>query len=169
MDKLEKLTVAQIKKLIVKYNEQNCIKKYSSKKKNELIDFLLSFNTFLNNVMTNRTTTINIPAPVVKVKAERKKRVKKEVEKKEVEEIADVRQVPAFKTRHIITVKPTDDEIKKFNLKELNYFLHNNNISRREPIYRFNDFLEHNSAEIKTQLKELQEANFNEANTLPLC
>ena len=77
MDKLEKLTVAQIKKLIVKYNEQNCIKKYSSKKKNELIAFLLSFNTFLNNVMTNRTTTINIPAPVVKVKAERKKRVKK--------------------------------------------------------------------------------------------
>ena len=46
MEKLEKLTVAQIKKLIVKYNEQNCIKKYSSKKKNELIDFLLSFNTF---------------------------------------------------------------------------------------------------------------------------
>ena len=59
-------------------------------------------------------------------------------------------------------MKPTDEEIRKFNLKELNYFLHNNKISRREPIYKFNDFLDHNSAEIKKQLEELHEANFNE-------
>ena len=54
MDNLEKLTVAQLKKLVVEYNLHNVIKPYSKMRKHELIAALRHHNTFLNNVMTTK-------------------------------------------------------------------------------------------------------------------
>ena len=77
MDKLEKLTVPQLKKLIVDYNLHNVIKPYSKMRKHELIAAIRHHNTFLNNVMTNKQHSINVPKKVIKKKAPQKKRVKK--------------------------------------------------------------------------------------------
>ena len=66
MDKLEKLTVPQLKKLIVDYNLHNVIKPYSKMRKHELIAAIRHHNTFLNNVMTNKQHSINVPQKVIK-------------------------------------------------------------------------------------------------------
>lgn len=69
MDKLESLTVAQLKKLVVEYNLHNVIKRYSKMRKHELIEALRHHNRFSNNVMTSRRHSINVPQKVIKVKA----------------------------------------------------------------------------------------------------
>jgi hypothetical protein len=187
MDKLESLTVAQLKKLVVSYNLHNVIKPYSKMRKHELIAALRHHNTFLNNVMTNKEVSINVPQKVIKVKAPPKKRVKKNAvpkieedvedvkeaedveEVKEAEEVKEVekekdnvRHVPPFEIRKMYDSIPTDKQIKNFDWRDLSNFLNNNSISRKNPIYRFETFLDYNSSGIKQYLKELKENNFEE-------
>ena len=179
MDNLEKLTVAQLKKLIVEYNLHNVIKPYSKMRKHELIAALRHHNTFLNNVMTNKEDSINVPQKVIKVKAVPKRRVRKnavpKVEEEDVEEAKDVekvkdvekekdneRHVPRFEIRKMYDSIPTDKQIKNFDWRDLSKFLNNNSISRKNPIYRFETFLDYNSSGIKQYLKELKENNFEE-------
>ena len=181
MDKLESLTVAQLKKLVVEYNLHNVIKRYSKMRKHELIEALRHHNRFSNNVMTSRRHSINVPQKVIKVKAVRKARAKKNAvvkveedvddveeaeddeEVKEVEKEKDnVRHVPPFEIRKMYDSIPTDKQIKNFDWRDLSNFLNNNSISRKNPIYRFETFLDYNSSGIKQQLKELKENNFEE-------
>ena len=188
MDKLESLTVAQLKKLVVEYNLHNVIKRYSKMRKHELIEALRHHNRFSNNVMTSRRHSINVPQKVIKVKAVRKARAKKnavpKIEEEDVEDVKEaedveeakdvqevkevekekdnVRHVPPFEIRKMYDSIPTDKQIKNFDWRDLSNFLNNNSISRKNPIYRFETFLDYNSSGIKQQLKELKENNFEE-------
>ena len=184
MDKLEKLTVPQLKKFIVDYNLHNVIKPYSKMRKHELIAAIRHHNTFLNNVMTNKQHSINVPKKVIKKRVrkiavakveeeneaeEEKVEEEKEAEEKEAEEVKEVekvkdtkRHVPPFEIRKMYDSIPTDKQIKNFDWRDLSNFLNNNSISRNNPIYRFETFLDYNSSGIKQQLKELKENNFSD-------
>ena len=82
---------------------------------------------------------------------------------KEVEKEKDTkRHVPPFEIRIMYDSIPTDKQIKHFDWRDLSNFLNNNSISRNNPIYRFETFLDYNSSGIKQQLKELKENNFND-------